>query len=179
MDDELTWLNRTHRERKELYVKTLEDEVLRLKESFTNVSQDKHRLAEENRHLKALLRQNGIAYGGTGESPTVPSLGYTSSASVSGNSYQPGSHSAFTPPLTSQSLSSSLSPSLQVPLSAKSNPSPPGRPPSAQQLQYPPAQRADVNTGIDYEQSGIDFVLRYESPSRRHPYSVTTLVIGD
>lgn len=155
----LTRWDRTHRERKELYVKTLEDEVLRLKESFTNVSQEKDKIADENRYLKALLQQNGIAYGGAGESPTMPSLGYTSSGSVSGNSYMPGTQSAFTPPLTSQSLASSISPSLQVPLSAKSNVSPPGRSPPAQQPQNPPMQ-LDVGTGLDYEQAGIDFVLR-------------------
>ncbi|KAL2109027.1 hypothetical protein VUR80DRAFT_3033 [Thermomyces stellatus] len=157
---------RTHRERKELYIKTLEDELLRLKEAFTNVSQDKDKLAEENRHLKTLLRQNGISYEHTGESPTVPSLGYTSSPSVSGNNYQPGSQSAFTPPLTSQSLASSMSPPLHVPLSAKSNLIPPGI--SAQQLQHSPAQRADVSTGIDYEQAGIDFVLSLEKPCMEH-----------
>ncbi|MBE3041311.1 bZIP transcription factor [Candidatus Bathyarchaeota archaeon] len=153
-------MNRTHRERKEFYVKTLEDELLRLKESFTNVSQDKEKLADENMHLKALLQQNGIAYGGAGESPAMPSLGYTSSGSVSGNSYMPGTQSAFTPP-PSQSLEPSISPSLQAPLSGKSNFSHPGRFPGARQLQNPPAQRADTGTGLDYDQAGIDFVLRY------------------
>ena len=148
-------------------MKTLEDEVLRLKESFTTVSQDKERLAEENKHLKALLRQNGIVYGGVDhQSPTVPSLGYTSSGSVSGNSYQPGSQSAFTPPLTSQSLASSISPPLQVPLSARSNPSPgrspgPQQPQQLQQAQNPPVHGAEFGQGLDYEQAGIDFVLRY------------------
>lgn len=175
LSEKLTRQNRTHRERKELYIKTLEDELLRLKEAFTNVSQDKDKLAEENRHLKTLLRQNGISYEHTGESPTVPSLGYTSSPSVSGNNYQPGSQSAFTPPLTSQSLASSMSPPLHVPLSAKSNLIPPGI--SAQQLQHSPAQRADVSTGIDYEQAGIDFVLRYEVPLRK--ISPSCKAIGD
>merc|ERR1712227_796745 len=37
---------RTHRERKEQYVKALEDEVVRLKEVYSGISQDKTKLAE-------------------------------------------------------------------------------------------------------------------------------------
>ncbi|QBZ62988.1 hypothetical protein PoMZ_11878 [Pyricularia oryzae] len=55
---------RTHRERKELYIKALEDEVLRLKETYSNVSQAKDNLSNENRQLKQLLAQNGISFGG-------------------------------------------------------------------------------------------------------------------
>ena len=128
---------------------------------FTNVSQEKDRLADENRHLKALLRQSGIAYGGVGESPAPPSIDYTSSASVSGHSYPQGSHSAFTPPLTSLSLASSLSPTLQVSLGAHSTPSPPSRSPSAQPPLNLQDQPADFGNALDYEQAGIDFVLRY------------------
>ncbi|KAK7989041.1 hypothetical protein PG989_009356 [Apiospora arundinis] len=74
---------RTHRERKELYIKALEDEVLRLKEIYSNVSQDKDKLAEENKQLKGLLNQNGIPMASPGRMDDVisnPSLGYTSSA---------------------------------------------------------------------------------------------------
>lgn len=154
----LTRWNRTHRERKELYIKSLEDEVLRLKESFTHVSQDKDKLAEENNHLKAILRQNGIPYGGMGGSPASASHGYNTTGSVSGTSYLQGSHSASTPPLTSQSLASSMSPNLQVPLSVNSNPSP-RTSPAGQQFPSPPTQRPENVHGIDTEQTGIDFVL--------------------
>jgi len=54
---------RTHRERKELYIKALEDEVLRLKEVFSNVSLDRERLADENKRLRDLLTQAGLHYG--------------------------------------------------------------------------------------------------------------------
>ncbi|KAK7432550.1 hypothetical protein QQZ08_000757 [Neonectria magnoliae] len=81
---------RTHRERKELYIKALEDEVLRLKEIFSNVSIDRERLAEENKHLRNALVENGIQLG----SP------------VSGTSHGPGS-SAFTPPMTAHSTTPS------------------------------------------------------------------------
>lgn len=51
---------RTHRERKEMYIKALEDEVVRLKQVYTGSSQDKKKVAEENRRLKALVQQHGI-----------------------------------------------------------------------------------------------------------------------
>ncbi|KAI5861862.1 hypothetical protein GGS23DRAFT_611468 [Durotheca rogersii] len=149
---------RTHRERKELYIKALEDEVLRLKEVYSNISQDKEKLAEENRQLKNLLQQNGIALGSAGGLDDIvsgPSPGYTPSGSVSG-SYAPGSNNAFTP-LTSISAPSPISASSQGV----------GIPPQAprgvsRQQQHPPRQPAQGR--VDYEQAGIDFVLTYENP---------------
>ncbi|KAG7137206.1 hypothetical protein HYQ45_005357 [Verticillium longisporum] len=58
--------NRTHRERKELYIKALEDDVLRLKEIFSNMSQDKDKVAEENKQLRQLLTQHGIPLSSVG-----------------------------------------------------------------------------------------------------------------
>ncbi|KAI1779482.1 hypothetical protein F4818DRAFT_453551 [Hypoxylon cercidicola] len=146
---------RTHRERKELYIKALEDEVLRLKEIYSNVSQDKDKLSEENRQLKTLLQQNGLSLGsgagvddvGNGLSP-----GYTSSGSISG-SYAPGSsNTAYTPPLTSISSPPSMSVSSQG-IGGQSQ----GR--SLSQQQQQPGQ-----SHVDYEQAGIDFVLTYDNP---------------
>lgn len=137
---------RTHRERKELYIKALEDEVLRLKEVFSNVSQDKDKLAEENRQLRNLLHQNGIASSGVGTMDDVisnPSMGYTSSGSISG-SYAPGSSSAFTPPMTSISSLPSVAGSAQMM--------------GGHMAQHP------VQSVVDYDQAGIDFVLTYELP---------------
>ncbi|GAW14569.1 hypothetical protein ANO14919_039720 [Xylariales sp. No.14919] len=142
---------RTHRERKELYIKALEDEVLRLKEVFSNVSQDKDKLAEENRQLRNLLHQNGIASSGVGAMDDVisnPSMGYTSSGSISG-SYAPGSSSAFTPPMTSIS----------------SLPSVAG---SAQMMGAHMGQQHPVQSVVDYDQAGIDFVLALEKPCMDH-----------
>ena len=51
---------RTHRERKEMYITALEDEVLRLKQVYTGSTQDKKRLVDENQKLKALLERHGI-----------------------------------------------------------------------------------------------------------------------
>ncbi|KAI8954335.1 hypothetical protein F4801DRAFT_23061 [Xylaria longipes] len=142
---------RTHRERKELYIKALEDEVLRLKEVFSNVSQDKDKLAEENRQLRNLLHQNGIAASGVGAMDDVisnPSMGYTSSGSISG-SYAPGSSSAFTPPMTSISSLPSVAGSSQM-------------------MGAHMGQQHPVQSVVDYDQAGIDFVLTLEKPCMDH-----------
>lgn len=132
----------THRERKELYIKALEEEVLRLKENYSKVTQDKETLAEENRQLKALLAQHGIPWSGTGgveEFQRHGSNGYTSSGSISG-SYAPGSAGLTPPPPQSASYSS---------VERGAN----GRSMAQQQVQR----------GVDYDQAGIDFVLTYGS----------------
>ncbi|KAK9770612.1 hypothetical protein AB5N19_05323 [Seiridium cardinale] len=152
---------RTHRERKELYIKALEDEVLRLKEVFSNVTQDKDKLAEENRQLKMLLSQNGLA-GSMDDIISNPSLGYnTSSPSVSGRSgsYAPGSTAtAYTPPMTSQSSAPSLSASSQM-MGVQQHP-----------LQHQSQHTRNVSQQqrVDYEQAGIDFVLTLEKPCMDH-----------
>jgi hypothetical protein len=152
---------RTHRERKELYIKALEDEVLRLKEVYSNVSQDKDKLAEENRQLKTLLSQNGLSPSPAGPMDDLvsnPSLGYTSSASVSG-SYAAGSSStAFTPPMTTQSTVPPMASSGQQMLGAQQ------QPPHQHSYSQPHTMSQPVNNRVDYEQAGIDFVLTYENP---------------
>lgn len=118
--------------------------MLRLKEVFSNVSQDKDKIAEENRQLRNLLHQNGITTSGISAMDDVisnPSMGYTSSGSISG-SYAPGSSSAFTPPMTSIS-------------------SLPGAP---QMMGAHMGQQHPVQSVVDYDQAGIDFVLTYELP---------------
>ncbi|KAL9945320.1 hypothetical protein ACHAQF_005491 [Verticillium nonalfalfae] len=163
---------RTHRERKELYIKALEDEVLRLKEVFSNMSQDKDKVAEENKQLRQLLTQHGIPLSSVGLDDTVsnPSGGYTASASPSGYSHTHGSRSIFTPPLTSKSTTASVSPSY-----APKNGSSHGNTPSGQQQQQYPQHGTSQHlqgqygaNGVDYEQAGIDFVLTLEKPCMNH-----------
>ncbi|EPE02482.1 bzip-type transcription factor [Ophiostoma piceae UAMH 11346] len=116
---------RTHRERKELYIKALEDEVLRLKEIYSSIAQDKDRLADENRQLRQMLTQQqqggtiassgghgpsaGPSSGGSGgpslgggpgdDTASNPSVGYSGSASGSYGGHAPSSNtSVFTPP---------------------------------------------------------------------------------
>ena len=134
-----------------MYIKALEQEVLRLKEVFGNTVKERDAFAEENRKLRDLLAANGIQI--DLQSPTGPhglhsSYGGSSSGSISG-SYPPGS--------------------------AGFSPTPPGgihgqgqRAPISQQnlAQVPQG-------GLDYDQLGIDFVLTYgDTPQKyeRTPY---------
>ncbi|TVY65761.1 hypothetical protein LSUE1_G007164 [Lachnellula suecica] len=146
---------RTHRERKELYIKALEQEVLRLKENFSTVSRNKDSLAEENRQLKALLSQHGIPFtgiAGVEDLALQPSNGYTSSGSISG-SYAAGSHSYSPSPQSASSNSNGHSLSPTVGMSGMN-----GRSMAQQQVQ----------PGVDYDQAGIDFVLTLERPCMDH-----------
>ncbi|TLD06499.1 uncharacterized protein PgNI_09001 [Pyricularia grisea] len=170
---------RTHRERKELYIKALEDEVLRLKETYSNVSQAKDNLSNENRQLKQLLAQHGISFGGTiGFASGLMddgSIEYASS-SATGSGYGGGpasSHtSAFTPPPlsahTANSQRYSRTPTGHESLSPHSG----GyhQQPNAQLYPRHAAQPSN-NAGVDYEQAGIDFVLAYENPHEKSPSS--------
>lgn len=150
--------DRTHRERKELYIKALEDEVLRLKEVYSNVTQDKDKLAEENSQLKRLLNQNGLA-GAMEDVVSNPSLGYnTSSPSGSGRSgsYAPASTAtAYTPPMTAQSNAPSISSSQTIGLQQH---------PHQHQNLHSRNVSQQQQQRVDYEQAGIDFVLTYENP---------------
>ncbi|KAF4980955.1 hypothetical protein FZEAL_3150 [Fusarium zealandicum] len=138
---------RTHRERKELYIKALEDEVLRLKEVFSNVSLDRERLADENKRLRDAMIQAGLQYG----SPL---------AAGSATSNGPGSSSANTPPLTSRSTAPSTASPLQPPMSSNHT----YVPGQQQHSMYQNPHRG----GADTEQAGIDFVLTLEKPCMAH-----------
>lgn len=59
---------RTHRERKEKYVRSLEEDVIRLREAFTVITKEKTQILQENRRLKEILELHGIPY-----TPGVPS----------------------------------------------------------------------------------------------------------
>ncbi|ROW00414.1 hypothetical protein VMCG_07298 [Cytospora schulzeri] len=169
---------RTHRERKEFYIKALEDEVLRLKEIFSNVSQDKERLAEENRSLKAMIQQNGLSISGhtatmddNMSDPSVgPYIGSTSSASVNGS----GSYGLVS--TSTQNTSYTPPPgSAMSTTTAMQGTSPPGGISPNQHAagirrHSPTAYSNGVQrkSGIDYDQAGIDFVLSLERPCMDH-----------
>lgn len=151
---------RTHRERKELYIKALEQEVLRLKENFSNVTRDKDTLAEENRQLRTLLAQHGIAWNGTGGVDELAqhggSTGYTSTSGSISGSYATGSQGFSPPPPTHSANSNSHY--------ANQSQSPPGVPGMTGRSM---AQQ-QVQPGVDYDQAGIDFVLTYADPSKAY-----------
>jgi hypothetical protein len=145
---------RTHRERKEMYIKALEQEVLRLKESFSITTQERDAYAEENRKLRELLASHGISYDFAANPITFTrehsGYGPSSSGSISG-SYRPATESSnnnFSPPhLHSQLSNESI---------------PPPQPPQRHLAQLP-------SNRLDYDQVGIDFVLTYDSQGRPIP----------
>lgn len=58
--------DRSHRERKEAYVGSLEKEVLKLRRLYEECQGEKKAFLEENAQLKALLQQHGILLPGGG-----------------------------------------------------------------------------------------------------------------
>lgn len=147
---------RTHRERKELYIKALEQEVLKLKEVYGDSTRERDQVYQENQRLKALLQQHGISYD-FGETPvkfqresSASNYGPSTSGSISG-SYGPGSDSTgFSPP------------------------PPNGLPMQMTHCQTTSVQQTHMANGmaqlpsnrLDYDQIGIDFVLTYDSQGR-------------
>lgn len=133
---------RTHRERKERYIAALEQEVLRLKETFTNVIKERDAFAEENRKLRDVLVKHGLNPELLGLPPAV-----SSSGSFSG-SYQPASSSTSISPPPNKFNNAQLTTDNGAHRAA------------------PPTQQ------LDYGQAGIDFVLGYGNSSshQRTPY---------
>jgi hypothetical protein len=158
---------RTHRERKELYIKALEDEVLRLKEVYTTISQDKERLSEENRQLKQMITQNGVSMAGAlqgggsllDDATSQPSGGYSGSQAGSFVAAPSSNTSAFTPP----PLSAAVMGGQQRGSASPQTNQPHAHGHEHRHHGHSPAQR---NPNVDYEQAGIDFVLTYDN---NHP----------
>ncbi|KAF2636632.1 hypothetical protein P280DRAFT_146339 [Massarina eburnea CBS 473.64] len=142
---------RTHRERKEMYIKALEQEVLRLKETFSGVSKERDAFADENRRLRELLMAHGISFDlaspPNGMHQFSSSYGGSSAGSVSGG-YGTGTNSTgYTSPPTMHHRGS-LSNDTHI-------------------HQQQPQQGPPPN-GMDYDQIGIDFVLTLERPCMDH-----------
>ncbi|KAF2724870.1 hypothetical protein K431DRAFT_114753 [Polychaeton citri CBS 116435] len=145
---------RTHRERKEMYIKALEQEVLRLKETFTNSTRERDAVLEENRRLRALLQQHGIAYDFSAspvafkreQSGSTSAYGPSSSGSISG-SYGATESSSFTPPNPHHQNNLPQIPQGQEVRSMSQLPN---------------------NNRLDYDSTGIDFVLTLERPCMDH-----------
>lgn len=132
-----------------MYIKALEQEVLRLKELYGSTTRDRDSVIAENQKLKELLAAHGIAFDNI-----TPPIGFqqshdSSSGSISGSYRYDTNTSGFSPPpLRSHESMASHTPAPHVP------------------AQLP-------NSGMDYDQLGIDFVLTYDSqpqPSYRGGY---------
>jgi hypothetical protein len=122
-------------------VKSLEEELLRMKNLYSQASQDKDALLEETRHLKSLLMSNGISFS------SQQGAGTSTNSNLGSESFLT-TPSAFSP-APSQFSSSAVPGSLQGPS---------------------PGSARGSGT-VDLEQAGIDFVLKYgqSSSSRSYP----------
>jgi hypothetical protein len=133
-----------------MYIKALEQEVLRLKEVFRSTARERDAFAEENRRLKELLIANGISFDqlnlGTNRLPHVggSSYGGSSRGSISAGYGPPSNSTGYTSP-PNQRHGSLSGPSGQT---------------------IPQQQPQQPNGGMDYDQLGVDFVLTYD----RTPY---------
>lgn len=136
-----------------MYIKALEQEVLRLKELYVQSTKERDTIAEENRRLKALLASHGISYD-FAHSPIHfkrdTQAQTSSSGSISG-SYGPASDSASQ---SSPSVAPSRHSRHDNTLSPQSHHSS-----HASMAQLP-------SNKLDYDQIGIDFVLTYDSLGR-------------
>lgn len=133
--------HRTHRERKEKYIKDLEQEKLRLIDVEMN-------LTNENQCLKELLMANGIPFDHIiSKYPGLSSYGGSSHGSTSNQGTSATTSTGYTSP--PKGPQGSLAPST------------PG-----QTMTPPHSHPHNDNGAVDYDQLGIDFVLTYE----RGPY---------
>jgi hypothetical protein len=142
-----------------MYIKALEQEVLRLKEVFEQNSKERDAFAEENRRLKELLAAHGIQYDMT----STTHHPYQSASSQYGGS---------STSLTGSHTKGSISTGMTSPPSGGAPPPPMphqmGGSPPYDQSQYGAqyAQNPQPSQGVNYDQVGIDFVLTYD----RTPY---------
>lgn len=125
-----------------MYIKALEQEVSHLKEEFGNTTRERDAYKEECRKLREILATHGIQAPHPRNLPSPANAQPSSSGSFSGSYAAPSSATSNSPP-----------PGNRVQQHAMPGPAVTTMPPS--------------NTGIDYNQVGIDFVLAYD---HRAPY---------
>ena len=140
-----------------MYIKALEQEVLRLKETFSTTTRERDTILAENRRLKELLSAHGISYDFTSTPLEFQrknsSYGPSSSGSISGSYAQPSESTRFSPPRPG---GGSVPDAHQQRLSPAANSNPMQQ---RNMAQLP-------NNRVDYDQIGIDFVLTYDSQGR-------------
>ncbi|KAI7240639.1 hypothetical protein KC330_g1179 [Hortaea werneckii] len=153
---------RTHRERKEMYIKALEQEVLRLKELFGNTTRERDTFAEENRRLKELLAAHGIRY----DFSATPIKFERGSSAHESSGYGPSSSGSLSGSYAGGSESTNLSPPPPLPGQQLTPNGVPSQPRMHTMAQLP-------SNRFDYDSVGIDFVLtaadlRLERPCMDH-----------
>lgn len=66
--------HRSHRERKERYIRNLEQEVIRLREAYAAVVKEKTSIIEENKQLQAMIKRDETINQSTSRVPEIPTL---------------------------------------------------------------------------------------------------------
>jgi len=132
-----------------MYIKALEQEVLRLKEVFGNTVAERDAIAAENRRLKELLAAHGIHYD---LSPGISNTVGSSFGGSSNSTYDMGTGSTgLSSPPSTKGRAQPLPPlNGEVGISEHPHQHP-------MQLQPHP-----TGTGLNYDELGIDFVLTYD-----------------
>lgn len=129
--------------------------MLRLKELYSTICQDRDKLAEDNKQLKDALAQHGIPYvsGGQDDLSSNPSYSLPSGTSP-GNSYATASHTTFSPSTAPSVVSSGYAGTLQ--------------PMTGEQMRA--MAHVPNGKGVDIDQAGIDFVLAYDRSASSRAY---------
>ncbi|KFX93652.1 hypothetical protein O988_06688 [Pseudogymnoascus sp. VKM F-3808] len=182
---------RTHRERKEIYIKSLETEVLQLRTNEANLLQETRSLYGEIGQLKSLLAELGVQLPLEGANLAASSTADAAYPSNSVVSIRQGSkgpqihvghsaasskrhngrlHASASPPAggpgygfqNEDSQNSDSTSRLQSPASWGVSPSSNAYE-SAQSMTSP-----ESTTGLDMESIGVEFVLTLESPCLGH-----------
>ncbi|KAF2753219.1 hypothetical protein EJ05DRAFT_494977 [Pseudovirgaria hyperparasitica] len=145
---------RTHRERKEMYIKQLEQEVVRLRDAMASNNRERDAAIEENRRLRALLAQHGVHVDMTTTPPAFNNTtSYTPSTSGSASTgYAPNSSSTG---FTSPPRHPDTHPAHNLPI-------PPRHHPNHGQMSE------HGGAALNYDEIGMDFVLTLERPCMDH-----------
>jgi hypothetical protein len=146
---------RTHRERKEQYIKQMESELMLIKEAYHKALRDRDQAQAESKKLKDILEASGVTYVLDMSSPE------TATATTPGND---------------PSSSGSFSGSYRTPTSSTSGTQspPPRRDPQhhhnhTHNHDDRPSRVRTPNQTVNPSQAGIDFVLAYDN--RQNPHS--------
>lgn len=140
-----------------MYIKALEQEVLRLKELFSNTSKERDAVVEENRKLREVLAAHGIQYD-VGPVPLLLKRSENAGSYGSGGPSSSGSISgSYGPDTESSGFSPSAPPSSGMAVAGQSTT---GHGANGQSMAQLP------NNNLDYDQIGIDFVLTYDAHGR-------------
>lgn len=162
---------RTHRERKEQYVKSLELQIMRLKDLYSDSTRERDQALAEVDRLKALLSAHGLHVDmptpvSSNNNTAMHSYHGSSSGSNSGGYRRDSENtSSAMSPITSSTQGGHFSTSHSGSISYQQH-----TPPAMGAAQLPASGFTSGGPPLDYDQLGVDFVLAYENSRGRAAY---------